>query len=131
MHELRAVRFSLPSVFYMKKVVLFFGLLVPALARAQYAVPDSLALFRAQIDSLDQQVIRLLAQRMDVVRQVGAYKLRRNLEVVQPARFEAMVKKATAYAAPLGLSEAFITDLMHAIHTESVGIQRRMAEEKK
>lgn len=115
----------------MKKSLILLALLLAGTARAQQAAPDSLALFRAQIDSLDQQTIRLLAQRMAVVRRVGAYKIRRGLEVVQPARFEAMVKKATAYAAPLGLSEAFITDLMHAIHTESVGIQRRMAEEKK
>lgn len=112
----------------MKNLVLLVGLLLTGPAYAQQAAPDSLAQFRAQIDSLDQQVIRLLAQRMDVVRRVGAYKLRRNLEVVQPARFEAMVRNAVAFGARFGLSETFITELMHAIHTESVGMQRRMAE---
>jgi chorismate mutase len=115
----------------MQKLLVFLGLLLALSARAQQAAPDSLALFRAQIDSLDQQVIRLLARRMEVVRQVGAYKLRRNLEVVQPARFEAMVRRNVALAAPLGLSEAFIAELMHAIHTESIGIQERLIRAKK
>jgi chorismate mutase len=114
----------------MKKLLFLLVLLFTGTAYAQQATTDSLALFRAQIDSLDQQTIRLLARRMDVVRRVGAYKLRQNLEVVQPARFEAMVRRNAAYAAPLGLSGAFIAELMHAIHTESIAIQQRLAEAK-
>ena len=110
----------------MKKLFVCLALFLTGPAYAQQTPTDSLAVFRAQIDSLDQRVIRLLAQRMDVVRQVGAYKLRQKMDVVQPARFEAMVKKNVVFGARFGLSETFITELMHAIHTESVGIQQRL-----
>mgnify|MGYP002782079345 CR=1 FL=1 len=115
----------------MKKLFVCLALFLTGPAYAQQTPTDSLAVFRAQIDSLDQRVIRLLAQRMDVVRQVGAYKLRQNLDVVQPARFEAMVKRNVAFGARFVLSEPFIIELMHAVHTESVGIQQRLSETKK
>lgn len=114
----------------MKFLPFVFGLLLAGPAVAQQIAPDSLYLFRARIDSLDQRVIQLLAERMAVVQRVGAYKARRGMEVVQPARFEAMVKKNVALGAHFGLSEGFITELMHAIHAESVGIQQRMTKRR-
>ncbi len=109
---------------FLSCVGLLLALAGPAFA--QTVTPDSLAQFRTQIDSLDRQVIQLLGQRMDVVRRVGAYKARRNMAVVQPARFEAIVKKNVLLGAQSGLSETFITELMHAIHTESIGQQERL-----
>ncbi len=111
----------------MKTVLLAISLLFAASsAFAQTTAPDSLARFRTQIDSLDRQVIQLLGKRMDVVRQVGAYKARRQMDVVQPARFEAILKKNVAIGAQNGLSEGFITELMHAIHAESIGQQEQL-----
>lgn len=110
----------------MKIPFLTASLFLAATAAFSQTAPDSLAHFRAQIDSLDRQVIQLLGKRMEVVRQVGAYKARRQMDVVQPARFEAMVKKRVEIGAQNGLSEQFIAELMHAIHTESIGQQERL-----
>lgn len=81
---------------------------------------DSLPMFRVQIDSLDHQIIALLGQRMKVVDEVGAYKARRNIPTLQQKRFDAILQKNIALGKTLNLSETFITELMNAIHKESL-----------
>lgn len=95
--------------------------------RAQTATQptvDSLAIFRNQIDSLDAEIIQLLGRRMQVAEQVGAYKARRTMPPLQQGRFEAILKKNIALGKAVNLSETCITELMHAIHKESLAKQQ-------
>jgi chorismate mutase len=84
------------------------------------SLADSLPVFRAQIDSLDSQIIALLGQRMKVVDEVGKYKARLNIPVLQQKRFDAILQKNIALGKNVQLSETFVTELMHAIHKESL-----------
>lgn len=78
---------------------------------------------RAVIDKLDTQLLDVLAQRMEVSRQIGALKERGGLTIYQPNRWDQLVKSRTRIGKGKNLSEAFIFDLFQAIHQESIATQ--------
>lgn len=82
-----------------------------------------LAPHRKQIDSLDKLLIHILGQRQRVVKQVGIYKKKHNVPPLQPARFKQVVDRAITAGQKEGLSAEFITELMNAIHHESLRIE--------
>ena len=75
---------------------------------------------RDRIDSLDRQLLNLLSERMEISRQIGEFKKRHNLSVVQPARYDQLVGKCVAYGEELGLTPRFTRNILAAIHEESV-----------
>jgi len=81
---------------------------------------DSLAVYRKMIDSLDNQLIKTLGNRMQVVTMVGMYKAKKNIPALQQSRFDALVKKNVGIGKLYDLSEQFITEIMNAIHKESL-----------
>lgn len=80
----------------------------------------SLTLMREQIDSLDRELIDILARRMDVCRQVGQLKKARNMPVVQTSRLDAIISSRLAQARDMGISPECMRAILTAIHAESV-----------
>ena len=81
---------------------------------------ESLAALREQIDSCDRELLEVLAKRMAVSREIGQFKKSHNLQVVQTARFDAVLRDRLAQASEMELNPAFINKVMQAIHEESV-----------
>jgi chorismate mutase len=81
---------------------------------------DRLDMFREQLDSLDQQMIELMAQRMKIVEQIGAYKKKNNLSVFQLRRWQKTINMNTKIGRKLGLSKDFLVKLISMIHMESI-----------
>lgn len=81
---------------------------------------ESLDALREQIDSIDDELLDLLSRRMKVSRDIGQFKRRRGMSVVQPDRYGALIKRCAAEAVELGLSEEFVRNLLEVIHEESV-----------
>lgn len=52
-----------------------------------------LDLLRKEIDTLDEQILRLLNERMDIVKQIGALKDRAQSQVYRPERERAIIKR--------------------------------------
>lgn len=88
--------------------------------RSSVLIGDELALLRQQIDDCDHELLAVLARRMSVSREIGQYKKNHNLRVVQPARYQDVIKSRLAEGRQLGLTEDFIQLIMQAIHEESV-----------
>lgn len=82
-----------------------------------------LAQFREKIDELDFQLLDLLKKRMGVSSEIGAWKQNNNVSILQPERWSAILKRANAYGAEIGLSSEFIDQLFKAIHDESIDRQ--------
>ena len=80
----------------------------------------SLEDFRARIDLIDEQLISLLAERMKISEEIGQYKHREGMPVVQPERYRRLMEKHAEDAASLGLSPSFARRLLSLIHEESV-----------
>ncbi len=86
--------------------------------------PQDLAANRVKIDSLDNQLIKILGEREQIVKEIGIYKAKNHIAPLQAARFKEVLDKAVAKGAKEGLSAGFVTDLMNAIHEESLRIER-------
>lgn len=76
--------------------------------------------YRDQIDQIDFQWLDLLAQRMELVRQIGSFKRDNHITILQLQRWEEILRTRMAAALPRQLSAAFIEQLLHVIHNESI-----------
>ncbi|GHT31740.1 cytochrome c4 [Bacteroidia bacterium] len=81
---------------------------------------ESLAQLRRQIDEHDEKLLETLVARMRVSEEIGKYKKEHNITILQTERYDEILQKQAAKAAPLGLSEDFINTIFVAIHEESV-----------
>ena len=97
--------------------------------RRRPASDESLRDFRLQIDALDSHILELLAERMGVAREIGAYKMKHSMAVVQRERFNELLLAAESRAMAMGMSKGFIHQIFSAIHEESV--RQQLEVEKK
>lgn len=86
---------------------------------------DFLAQARTKIDSIDQQIIELLANRMRLVEQIGEYKRNTNVTIFQLRRWESILRSRVECGRKLGLDEEYVKSLLQLVHKESI---RRQAE---
>lgn len=82
--------------------------------------------FRNRIDRLDAQIVALLAERLDVCAEVGVYKHRQGLAVMQPDRVEAVKSRCAEMAASHGLRPAFARALFGKIIEEACDLEDRI-----
>lgn len=80
----------------------------------------ALETLRAEIDALDDELVNLLARRMDVAVRIAAYKKENGLTVMQPQRFNRLLENRMRQGLQLGLDPAFMKRLFSNIHEESV-----------
>jgi chorismate mutase len=86
--------------------------------------------YRDQIDSVDSQLLELLAQRMNIVEDIGEYKAEKNMTILQLQRWEKVREKGIELGKSLGLSEGFITQLLRMIHKEAILKQNEVMNRK-
>lgn len=88
-------------------------------------VPASTELdkFRNQIDNLDDEIFQLLSQRMKIADSIGSYKKEKEITILQTNRWNEILEKFAKKGEKLGLSKAFVTKLLTAIHDESINHQ--------
>lgn len=81
---------------------------------------ESLEDLRSKIDTLDGELLELLAKRMDVSREIGRYKREHKLPVVQTGRYKDLMEKRVADGERLDLPADFVRAILAVIHEESV-----------
>ncbi len=81
---------------------------------------QNLATLRQEIDKLDYQSLDLLARRMAIVRQIGEFKSEHNIAIVQMQRWAEIFSSRNQYAENLQIGQAFVADILRAIHKESI-----------
>ena len=86
--------------------------------------------YREQIDSIDQQMLELLAQRMDVINKIGEYKLSKNITIFQLRRWESILKTRQELGKKLGLDNHFIKEVLQLMHKESIRVQNKIMNKK-
>ncbi len=82
--------------------------------------------FRSIIDDIDSKLLHLLAKRQEVVKQVGEFKLKQNIPVLDTAREEYLYKYHQELSAKYNLSFDFIQDLFAMIMEYSRKTQREI-----
>jgi chorismate mutase len=86
---------------------------------------------RSQLTSKDEEIIRILRERMDVSSLIGSYKKQHNIAILQNSQWEESLRKNLERAKNADLSPQFSNDLFRLIHQESIRIQAEILSEKK
>jgi chorismate mutase len=84
------------------------------------AVKDKLTELRGHIDKIDDLVIQKLAERMQIVEQIGIYKKENSVTILQVNRWDEILRKGINYGKALKLSAEFTEKLLELIHAESI-----------
>lgn len=84
------------------------------------ASDDTLEALRRRIDALDDALLELLSKRMAIAREIGQVKQNRNMGVVQPLRYNELLRRRLDEADALGLDGDFVKTLLQTVHEESV-----------
>ncbi|MCL2097926.1 MAG: bifunctional 3-deoxy-7-phosphoheptulonate synthase/chorismate mutase type II [Bacteroidales bacterium] len=80
---------------------------------------NGLSLFRNRIDEIDNRILELLANRMEISKEIGEYKKAHNLSILQSARYKELVERMRTNAQNLGLDADFVQVLAQLIHEQS------------
>ena len=83
---------------------------------------------RKEIDSIDSKLIELFCARMDIVKEVAAYKIANDMQVLHPEREEAILQRAAEAAGEeyAGYARALFSELMRL----SRDMQQKMIDER-
>ena len=82
-----------------------------------------LSSLRAEIDQLDKQLWEIIAQRMDIAREIGEWKHTHDEPVLQSNRYLQVLDQCLQCAREKGISEDTVREVMEALHKESVRVQ--------
>ena len=82
-----------------------------------------LSSLRAEIDQLDKQLWEIIAQRMDIAREIGEIKRTHNEPIVQAQRYQQVLDQCLKWGKEKGISEDTVREVMEALHKESVRVQ--------
>jgi chorismate mutase len=99
------------------------ALRLPNLISENNTAQEKIDEIRQIIDSLDAEVVDLVARRMHLVEQLAAIKGANNISVFQPQRWQDIIENRSAQGLPLALKKEFIIKLFETIHDQSIKIQ--------
>lgn len=86
---------------------------------------------RNQVDSVDHQMIELIARRMELSDQIGEYKCRNNVAILQMERWLEILKTRTDHGRSLGLDREFTEAILKVLHQESIRRQTGIMDSMK
>ncbi len=78
---------------------------------------------RQIIDGCNEDLIKVLAQRMAAVKEIGEAKRKLELPALQASRWRDVMNQCLSLADELGLSKELVTEIMDVIHKYSIKIQ--------
>jgi chorismate mutase len=97
---------------------------------ANKIVQKTLAELRQEIDHVDGQLLKLLSERLELVKQVGLYKKVHAIAPLQQGRWRAVLESRQAVGKELGLRPEFVTIVWNQIHDEALAIEEKIAEQE-
>ena len=84
---------------------------------------SQLEILRSKIDRIDESIVELLAQRMNISEEIGLYKKKNQVTILQLQRWQEILDRAIKSGKALDLSEPFISAIYNTIHEESIDRQ--------
>lgn len=85
---------------------------------------------RSRIDACDESLVSILAQRLEISREIGRYKQKHNVAIIQGIRWNELIDQVLDKAQRNGLSKEYITKLFNTIHEESVEVQNSFTQKE-
>jgi len=87
--------------------------------------------YREQIDDLDNKILDLVAQRFQIVREVGALKTAQNIKIVQTQRVQEVLDRVSAMAHDNNIPTSLIYDLYMSMIEQAHQIETEIKETHK
>jgi chorismate mutase len=81
---------------------------------------NQLEILRNKIDKVDDELMDLIAVRMDIAKQIGIYKKNNKVTILQIERWKQILSRVLKNGKALDLSEDFINAIFNSIHDESI-----------
>lgn len=85
---------------------------------------------RTEIDKLDEELIDILARRMMIVEEIGKYKKKNDITILQLKRWSHIIRDRVNTGVHLGLSRDFLLKLLESLHEESIQRQTDVMNQK-
>jgi len=92
---------------------------------------ESLDALRREIDETDERLLRILAQRLDIVKRMGVVKRDAGMTIMQGGRWKTLVEDRLNRAKSLNLEDEFIREMLSVLHDESLRIQLSIMNKEK
>ena len=96
--------------------------------RSNIPAGDLFNRYRSRIDQVDAAIVNLLAERMDISRDMGQIKREQGVLVLQSDRYNNILSTLEASGAAKGLSAEFLRKIFETIHAESIAQQLDRSE---
>ncbi len=84
---------------------------------------ENITVLRKQIDEIDELLLTTLAKRMRISKEIGIYKKEHNMPILQSGRYNDILENRAKQGEAMNLSAEFVTEIMKAVHEESVKVQ--------
>ncbi len=81
---------------------------------------------RHEIDEVDEELLNVLGRRMEISEQIGQYKKKNNIAILQSDRWNEILERSIQKGMKRGLSEEFVERILRAIHQESINHQEKI-----
>lgn len=82
--------------------------------------------YREVIDQIDDELMQLLAKRMNMAERIGEYKKDNKLTILQTSRWNEILERGMSVGKNLGLSYEFVSTFLESVHMESINHQNRV-----
>ncbi len=82
--------------------------------------------YRSEIDKIDIELLDILARRMDIVREIAAYKKDHNITILQIKRWQNIINDRLTNGMNRDLDKDFLLKLLQLVHKESIQVQNRI-----
>jgi len=80
--------------------------------------------YRAQIDTLDKEIIYLLSRRFTIVNEIWILKKENNISALQESRWNELLSENIEVWKELDVSDDLIRDIWERIHKEALIIEK-------
>lgn len=91
---------------------------------------NQLDVLRNRIDALDSELLEILASRVEIVKEIGAYKKANNVTALQVNRWTQLMEDRVNLGKKLDINETFVKILFQLIHEDSVRMQTEIMDQE-
>jgi len=81
---------------------------------------------RKEIDIIDNNIVDLIAKRIEIVKKVGEFKKQKNIPVIDSNRFQKVLEKVSKKAEDKNISKEFIVKIYNLLHDYMCEIEKKI-----
>ena len=100
--------------------ILLSGLVLRTITVDDVVFNSLLEKLRHKIDQVDAKILNLMAERMNIAREIGQYKKEHNMTILQVKRWEEILRTRTELGIEQQLTPEFVARMYELIHSESI-----------